>query len=196
MSDTTLRLQSNVPETIALEFADGLPVASRFGGDQVMFSLCDGRKLYLSPYVADKIAAAGIGARQPFTLCKREVTNGNRRTIDYQIEAAAAANGAGPAATEPAPVVRNTPQTQQRSVTPSAPPSSLPSQAAATPAPVTATTPGALMTAAGRAAVDAVLEIERYAQSRGMTDFAFGADNLQAIAVSLFIAMDRKGGRA
>jgi hypothetical protein len=50
------------------------------------------------------------------------------------------------------------------------------------------------MAAAGRLAIDAVLEIESYAQSRGMTDFAFGADNIQRILVSLYID-SRKGGR-
>lgn len=52
MSTDTLRLQTNVPETIALEFTDGLTVASKYCGDQIMFTLIDGRKMFLSPFVA------------------------------------------------------------------------------------------------------------------------------------------------
>jgi hypothetical protein len=54
----------------------------------------------------------------------------------------------------------------------------------------------ALMKMAGIGAVDAVLEIEKYAQSRGMTDFNFGADNIQRLTACLFIEISKKAGRA
>lgn len=52
------------------------------------------------------------------------------------------------------------------------------------------------MKVAGCGAIDAVLEIEKYAQKKGLTDFTFGADNIQRIAVTLFLEMNRKAGRA
>ena len=51
------------------------------------------------------------------------------------------------------------------------------------------------MMAADKAAIDAVLELEAYARRQGMTDFSFGAENLQKIIVTLYIDA-RKGGRA
>lgn len=98
MSNNALRLQTNVPETIALEFTDGLAVASKFGGDQIMFSLVDGRKLFVAPFVAGKITASGVQSYEPFEICKRELVNGNRRMVEFQIQreaAPVATNGAG-----------------------------------------------------------------------------------------------------
>lgn len=77
------------------------------------------------------------------------------------------------------------------------PPSYPAPSAAVTPALApAAVSPAQLLAVAGCAAVDAVHEIERYAQSRGMTDFAFGAENIQKFAACLFIELSRKGGRA
>lgn len=201
MSDTTLRLQTNVPETVALQFADGLPVSSNFGGDQIMFSLTDGRKMYLPPIVADKITAARVAVGQPFTICKREIKNGNRRMIEYQVEAGAFSENA-PAVAKSAPAME--------SVAAPAAPSYATGRglhvvgnnaAVAAPAPVAMSSAFdanavALMKIAGRGAIDAVLDIEQYAQSRGMTDFVFGADNVQKIAACLFIEISKRAGRA
>jgi hypothetical protein len=85
-SDGILKLQTNVPETIALHYSDGRLTQSQFGGDQVMFTLMDGRRLYLSPFVANRIKDAGVTAGVPFSICKREVLHGNRRTIDYEVK--------------------------------------------------------------------------------------------------------------
>jgi hypothetical protein len=186
-----LRLQTNVPETIALEFTDGLTVSSKFGGDQVMFSLTDGRKLFLTPFVAKKIADSGVQAKQPFVLTKREIASGNRRSVDYQIETAKLVQSSA----VPAPSQTTIRQTQVTNApTPAATPA-----AAAAPAPAPApsdTSAVALMKMAGCGAIDVALEVERYAQSKGMTDFLFGAENVQKVAVTLFLEMSRKAGRA
>lgn len=197
----SLKLQTNVPETIALEFADGLPVESQFGGDQVMFSLTDGRKWYASPFVAQKVAAAGIAAKQPFTICKREVSQGNRRTVEYQIqiEAAAAFSENATAAIGSTYSSNLTTQAYNGNAArqlhvmnaPAAPPASAPAPAAAQDSSAVA-----LMKIAGCGAIDAVLDVEKYAQSKGMVDFSFGADNIQKIASCLFIELCKKAGRA
>ena len=199
----TLKLQTNVPEVIALQFADGRQVASQFGGDQVMFSLCDGRRAYLPPFVADKIASAGIQPGELFEICKREIVAGNRRSVEYQIRTDIA-TGAPLATNTPAAMVsiaQNTARVQHTAAPPAAVPYVAPAGAAVHPAPapvavatVDAAAAAAVKTA-GRIAIDAVLEVEQYARDRGMTDFVFGADNVQKILVSLYIDL-RKGGRA
>jgi hypothetical protein len=80
----TLRPETNVPVELALQFSDGLPVEGRFG-DQVMFTLVDGRKLYVPPIVAKKIEALGVQRGEVFELCKTEVKNGNRKSIEWQV---------------------------------------------------------------------------------------------------------------
>ena len=53
--------EANVPVTATLAYADGLKVQGRFG-DQVMYSLTDGRVMYVPPMVRDKLV--GLGSRQ------------------------------------------------------------------------------------------------------------------------------------
>jgi hypothetical protein len=84
-SNGTVKFSTNIPEILSLAFSEGKPVQSQYNGDQVMFTLTDGRKMYVAPFVAEKIAAAGIRANQPFEICKREVTEGNRRKIEFQV---------------------------------------------------------------------------------------------------------------
>lgn len=159
-----------------------------------MYSLVDGRRMYVPPFVAAKISAAGVRPGVPFLLCKREVTHGNRRTVEYQIEtptghpvkteAAALYQNAAAGQTSGVVETRNPMPTQQTSAVSPAPGPDVPASSVA------------LMKMAGCGAVDAVLEIEKYAQSRGMVDFVFGAENVQKIAVTLFMEMNRKAGRA
>ena len=54
----------------------------------------------------------------------------------------------------------------------------------------------ASLTRAGLATIDAVLEVERHVQARGLRDFTFGADNIQKIWMSLFIDIRKNGGRS
>ena len=43
-----IAFQTNVPVTVALAYADGLPVEGRFG-DQITYTLADDRVMYVSP---------------------------------------------------------------------------------------------------------------------------------------------------
>jgi hypothetical protein len=194
-----LKLETNVPQTIALAFAEGLTMPSKFGGDQKMFSLSDGRKWFTAPYIADKLKQAGVVAEQPFTICKREVVTGNRRAVEYQIETGSAATAPASQSTSqqavqisqshsihavPAPVALAAP-VASASGFPIAP-------AATTP---TVDTSASAIAFAGRAAVDAVLAVESYARQKGLTDFSFDGEQLSRIWISLYIDA-RKGGRA
>lgn len=184
-----VKLSLNVPETLELQFPEGLKVTSKFGGDQIMFSLTNGEKFYTDEFVASKIKQAGIGANQPFNIVKREVITGNRRRVEYEIEALKDPQSI----TDPRPTVYAG-ESRDRSQTAVllGAGASIPAAAAAAPAPSSV----AVMKLAGIGAIDAVLEIEHYAQSRGMTDFAFGADNIQKLTACLFIEMNKKAGRA
>ena len=183
-----LKLQTNVPETIALAFSEGLPMSSKFGGDQIMFTLSDERRLFVSPFVASKIAAAGIEPGQPFSICKAEVIHGNRRAIEYLIEPAHAPQQSAPHPAKPIHVVA--PPADTRSV-----PNASRTTAPETPSVSDAPTAVTILKIAGMQAIDAMLEVEQHAQKRGLTDFVFGAENLQKIWLALYIDM-RKGGRA
>jgi len=190
-----LKLQTNVPEMISLAFSDGMPIASKFGGDQIMFTLEDERRWFVAPFVANKIKAAGIGAGEPFVVCKRERTEGNRRMVEYEIEKGATVTAVAPSGVAVvAGGSSNNSRSQQSSAVAVAPPAAV---AVAPPAaaPTLATDSSSAIRFAGMAAIDAVLAVEAYAKSRGMTDFAFGAENIQKVWMTLYIDA-RKGGRA
>jgi len=82
--------EANVPVTAALAYADGLKVQGRFG-DQVMYSLTDGRIMYLPPIVRDKLVELGIRQNEPFNICRAERREGNRRFVNWLVQASATA---------------------------------------------------------------------------------------------------------
>src|SRR5271169_6728049 len=77
--------EANVPVTATLAYADGLKVQGRFG-DQVMYSLADGRVMYVPPIVRDKLMELGIRQNEPFAICKAERREGNRRFVDWMVQ--------------------------------------------------------------------------------------------------------------
>lgn len=82
-----VRFSTNIPEEVALRFADGKQVQSRIegGADQMMYSLAGERVMYVPLHVAEKIRELHIGPGERFTVCKAEVKNGNRRGIEWQV---------------------------------------------------------------------------------------------------------------
>lgn len=72
-----LRFEMNVPTSVALESAEGVPVEGRYG-NRMKFNLTDGRVMYVPPIVAGKIEAAGIVPGERFELCKSLVRTGQR----------------------------------------------------------------------------------------------------------------------
>jgi len=75
-----LRFQTNVPEEVALKFGDGKGVAGKYG-DQVLFTLTDGRLMYLPPAVAERIRELGIVRGEVFQVVKREVAKDGKRFL-------------------------------------------------------------------------------------------------------------------
>ncbi len=85
MPREALRFQTNVPETIALAFDEGKPVQGRFG-DQIFYTLVDDRVAYVPLIVDAKRRELGIRRNEEFTVCKREVAEGTRRGVRWEVE--------------------------------------------------------------------------------------------------------------
>ena len=79
-----LRFQPNVPIRVALQSAQGVVVEGRYG-NRMMFTLVDGRVMYVPPIVATKIEAEGIGAGERFELCKAQIKNGHGRLVEWAL---------------------------------------------------------------------------------------------------------------
>jgi hypothetical protein len=82
-----LHFEMNVPTSVALESAEGVPVEGRYG-NRMRFNLTDGRVMYVPPIVASKIEAAGIVAGECFELCKALVRTGQKRSVEWRLERA------------------------------------------------------------------------------------------------------------
>lgn len=82
-----INFETNVPVTIALKFADGKRVDSRYNDYEVYYSTTDGRSFYASPALAEKISALELKAGEPFSICRREAkTPGSaRKGVEWQV---------------------------------------------------------------------------------------------------------------
>src|SRR6516165_8138005 len=95
-----IAFETNVPIIVALAYAGGLPVEGRFG-DQIMYTLADERVMYVPPVVRSKLVELGVQPREPFTLCKAERKEGNRRFIEWQVAKDSNSNDLPPSETPP-----------------------------------------------------------------------------------------------
>jgi hypothetical protein len=191
----TLKLQTNIPETISLAFQNGRTVSGNYG-DQIMFTLEDGRKIYLDPWEAEKVDALQLGRGELFTIVKRErQIPGGRKTKDLEAWRGAA-QGPQPSAPQ-APAPRSVPSTPRNGITAQVSPQQE-HQQPTTAAPdrltqeLTASVGASRIELALCAAVDAAAKAEEYAKERGLS-IRFGPEDVRAMGLSLFIAMDRGG---
>ena len=60
----------NVPVTVALKYGHAKTVSSQYG-ERFMFSLADGRVMFLDPEVGGKIEALGINVRENFAITRK-----------------------------------------------------------------------------------------------------------------------------
>ncbi len=187
--------QTNVPVTAALAYADGIKVEGRYG-DQVMYSLSDERVMYVPPDVRDKLVEMGIRQREPFSICKAERRDGNRRFIEWVVKRLdserlrvqatehndnhASAMASGSTVTPDGGLGNN----GNRNGKPSAKVLGGPSGSHAG---------QASLRSALAASIDAALEAEQYAAAHGLS-VRFGSEDLRAMALSLFIQHARDGG--
>src|SRR5271165_4375755 len=78
-ADNILRFEPNIPVQLSLKWTDGKPWDGKFG-PQVLFSLTDGRTMFLPPDTAKQIALLGVEPGESFFICKRK--NGTRNVWD------------------------------------------------------------------------------------------------------------------
>ncbi len=204
-----LRFSTNIPEEVALRFPEGKQVQSKIegGADQMMYSLADGRVMYVPLHVGERIRELQIGPNQRFSLVKAEVKTGNRRGIEWQVKRV------DPAAEAPAP----------QPAAPTAPKAAKPEGAAAqpgTPAGVQSqpstsgngTAPPVNGNGTARAnaavplkatfataaeefmitAIEAARRAEEYAASHNCS-VRFTSEDIQGLASTLFIQAAREG---
>jgi hypothetical protein len=79
-----LRFEANTPVEIALKYDGGRDVDGRYG-PQVLYTLADGRLMYLEPKTARRIDELKITAGELFSICKREVKNGQKSAIQWEV---------------------------------------------------------------------------------------------------------------
>src|SRR5215469_13593748 len=70
-----LKFTPNVPIQIALKYSQGKIISGRWG-KQMLFTLTDGRRMYVPVDVASKINTLEVNVNEPFCICKR--WNGQR----------------------------------------------------------------------------------------------------------------------
>jgi hypothetical protein len=178
-----VQFQTNVPIDIALKYNDGKEVTGQYG-DQVLYTLTDGRVMYVPPIVKKKIDELGIGRGELFTITKAEKKNGTRRTIEWVV----ATDGSGDRKTQSRVQQPNgTAPAQRRGGGGSTPtngnghrPSSL-SEAKG----FLVTGQGQFLLQALAAAVDVAAATERYASACGL-ELQFTSEDLREIGLSIY----------
>ena len=168
-----IAFQTNVPVTVALAYADGLPVEGRFG-DQIMYTLADERVMYVPPVVRTKLVELGIQPREPFTICKAERKEGNRRFIEWQVNKQSNSDERPPSETPP-PVNGKT-------------------NGPDTPKPLNGHSAVSHLQHALMSSIDSAIAAEQYAAAKRFS-VRFGSEDLRAMALSLFIQHAREGGQ-
>lgn len=146
------------PEQIALKYKEGKGVHSPYNGDQVLFTLSDGRKWFTDLYVAQKIEQMRIEPGEVFAVQKTEIRRGNRRIVEIQIT----------------PVVPETPAEPEKKPVGIAPVSGSGSSSADH------------LTRCYRDAVDIVAAAVEYARSKGLT-LAPEFGDIRALAATICI---------
>ena len=177
--------EANVPVTATLAYADGLRVQGRFG-DQVMYSLTDGKVMYVPPMVRDKLVELGIGQNEPFAICRAERREGNRRYVDWIVQATPS-QSATSHSNAPGSAASGDETVRVRSNGNGSSNSKLANGVAG------ASTAETAVRTALTASIDAALAAEQYASAHGLS-VRFGSEDLRAMALSLFIQHARDGG--
>jgi hypothetical protein len=104
-----LRFSTNIEAEVALRFPEGKQVESRVegGAPQMMYSLVDGRVMYVPLHVGERIRELRINPGEWFSIVKAEVKTGNRRGIEWHVKRVDPA----PEPPAPQPATSTSPQT-------------------------------------------------------------------------------------
>lgn len=180
-----LRFEPNVPEDLVLKFDKGKEVQGQHGAD-ILFTLTDGRIVFVPIETAEEMERLRIRKGLPFRITKRTVRGS--KAFDWKVERLDALEnqlrdsiddvksgqrpGSSPAATSP--IASVTPITKGASNSPQNTPAT------------TMTIASQVLAGALIAAIDAAAYAERYAESKSM-EMAFGEESIRALACTLYI---------
>jgi hypothetical protein len=178
-----LQFQTNVPIEVALKYNDGKEVTGQYG-DQVLYTLTDGRVMYVPPIVKKKIDELGIGRGELFTITKAEKRNGTRRTIEWVV----ATDGSGDRTPQRRVGQPNSQPPAQRRAGPVSAPANGNGHRPSSPSAgkgFLVTGQGQFLLQALAAAVDAAVATECYAAACG-TELQFTSEDLREIGLSIY----------
>lgn len=161
-----LQLTPNIPQLVTLKYSTGMPCKN----GRLMYSLVDGRTLFLPPYIDERLKTAGIRAGQQFsmTMVARE-----GEATDYELKPLSQP--------EPPPVILNGIQ-----------PSGIPS---AIPAPGSLRTDHSQRILSQLiASIEVVKAAENFSTLIGRP-VTFSPEDIRALAISCFISQSREAQR-
>ena len=191
-----IRFTTNRPVEVAFRRGGGKRVSGDYG-PQMMYTLTDERVMYVPLIVADRIQELGIGHGEPFEICKAEVRDGNRRSIEWRVSRAEQppqpdASPNAPAAVSVVSKVEDPPNGNRNGHPNGAPRFEVAWDGTLLPVPVTGTAVTVMETALN-AALDIAQRVERRAgvNRRGLQ---FTSDDIRAIGLTMFIQAMRDGG--
>lgn len=176
-----IQFQTNIPVEVALKYADGKDVTGDYG-DQVLYSLTDGRVMYVPPVVKKQIQDLEIAKGELFTITKAEEKSGTRRTVKWLVTASDARVVSAPANGNATSQTRT--NGAARSSTPANGNGHKPS-CAGEPKGFLVTGQGQFLLQAFTAAVDVAAAAERYAAISQM-ELRFTSEDVRAIGLSIF----------
>jgi len=158
-----VRFLAGTAVDVILRFDDGVPSHSQFSGDQYMYQLADGAKMFVPPAVRDRLLALGARAGDAVRITRTFRRIGKATQEEWQVLKL------HHSAPEPEPA----PEPPPAATRPSSPPP---------PVPASANT----ITQALRAAIEAAAESQQYASAIGYP-VVWRTDDIRALAITLLI---------
>ena len=177
-----LSLIKGQPTVIALKYPTGKRVSSRFGADQMMYTLTDGRVGYFPLEVASEIDSLRLAAGEPFGICHH---GGAKWSIERVHTSTRPANGGAASQAGAAVEERSSAATVGSAFRNSAPPAAGKLNGAGEDVP-------AIMRRCYKAAIEIALEAVQTAQANGLL-LSPNFEDVRAIAATLCIT--ETGGR-
>jgi len=178
-----IQFQTNIPVEVALKYGDGKDVTGDYG-DQVLYSLTDGRVMYVPPIVKKQIQDLDIAKGELFTITKAEAKSGTRRSVKWLVTpsdarlVSALANGTA---------TSQSPTNAAGASSTSANGNGHKPRPAGEPKGFLVTGQGQFLLQAFTAAVDVVAAAERYAAISQM-ELRFTSEDVRAIGLSIFVS--------
>lgn len=186
-----IRFDTNVPQEMAFTYPNGKEMDGRYG-TQFFRATTDERGVYLPRIVEDKLITMRVAAGERVEICKAEQKEGRKRVIRWEVKRVdppgdPAWDNLDRQPQQPRnglPAKNNPPAAATNASTQPKP--SATQQAQATTPQKGQTQMSHCLAACAIAAIDAAIIAEEYAHSKKYS-LKFGEDQVQAMAVSLYI---------